>query len=148
MKQRNIAIKYSFVTEVGVPIDTLFLLNRFVDLIFFLDIFVQLRTPFRDARTGKLVLDSYIISTRYLMSWFVLDLVSVLPFEYMDYIFGIGATNLSTLKILRFVRLARLLKLLRVFRASRKLKQAQIASGLRYSTLELLKVIDGPYVRL
>ncbi|KAJ3319969.1 hypothetical protein HDV06_005787 [Boothiomyces sp. JEL0866] len=134
----------AFITEVGVPIDTLFLLNRFVDVIFFLDIFVQLRTPFRDIRTGKLVLDSYIIATRYLSSWFVLDLVSVLPFEYMDYIFGIQATNLSTLKILRFVRLARLLKLLRVFRASRKLKQAQIASGLRYATLELVGAATAP----
>ncbi|KAJ3275367.1 hypothetical protein HDV01_000659 [Terramyces sp. JEL0728] len=125
----------------AVNIDTLFLLNRFVDLIFFLDMFVQIRTPYRDARTGKLVLDSSVIATRYLASWFVLDLVSVLPFEYMNYIFPMKATNLSTLKILRFVRLFRLLKLLRVFRASRKLKQAQIASGLRYATLELLKII-------
>jgi hypothetical protein len=47
-----------------VHVDLLFLINRFVDLIFFSDIFIQCRTPFRNETTGRLVLDIKVISSR------------------------------------------------------------------------------------
>jgi hypothetical protein len=132
----------AFINEEGINFDLLFLINRFVDVIFFFDMFVQMRTPYRDDYTGKLVLDVKTITIKYLTSWFPIDIVSVIPFEFLGIFLGDGSSNnLSQLKLLRFVRLTRLLKLLRVFRASRKLKQAQIASGLRYFSIELLKIV-------
>jgi hypothetical protein len=97
-----------------------------------------MRTPYRDPLTGRVILDVKVISSLYLRGWFPLDLMSVLPFEFLQYI----AKNdqLSTLTLIRLIRLARLFKLLRILRASRKLKQAQLASGLRYLTIALLKV--------
>jgi hypothetical protein len=114
--------------------------------------FVQMRTPYRDPLTGKLILDVKQISYAYLTSWFPLDIMSVLPFDAIQYAVpkpavdttkvenGEEAENLGELGLLKFIRLTRLLKLLRVVRANRKLKQAQISSGMRYFTLELLKV--------
>lgn len=127
--------------SIAIHIDLLFLINRFVDVVFFTDMFVQCRTPYRDDTTGKLILSVRSITVRYLTSWFIIDLVSVLPFEFLGNIIGGGQnSSLSQLSILRFFRLTRLLKLLRVFRASRKLKKLQISSNLRYATLELLKI--------
>ena len=124
-----------------------FLINYCVDFIFFYDMFVQMRTPYRDQLTGKLVLDVKEISYAYMTSWFPLDIMSVLPFELIQYAFPAdssseegGGGNLGELALLKFFRLTRLLKLLRVMRANRKLKQAQIGSGMRYFTLELIKV--------
>ena len=118
----------------------LFLINRFVDIVFFIDIFVNMRLPYRDHRTGILVLDRKLIVARYLKSWFIIDLLSVLPFEFIALTVQGTTADIGKLQILRFIRLAKLLKLLRVFRASRKLEQAKLASGLRYTTLEMLKV--------
>ena len=119
----------------------LFLVNRFVDIVFFIDIFINMRLPFRHHRTGNLVLDQKAIITRYLKSWFMIDLLSILPFEFIALTVTSRGQDLEKLQLLRFIRLTKLLKLLRVFRAKRKLKQVKIASGLRFVTLELLKVI-------
>ncbi|KAL2917803.1 hypothetical protein HK105_202676 [Polyrhizophydium stewartii] len=120
-------------------VNVLFLLNTLVDLTFFADMFVQMRTPYRDPQTGKMVRDVRQITMRYLRSWFPIDLVSVLPFEYLGFL-HLGS-NLSQLQLLRFLRLARLLKLIRVFRASRKVKQWQIHSGLRLGMIQAIKTI-------
>ncbi|KAJ3292516.1 hypothetical protein HK104_005214 [Borealophlyctis nickersoniae] len=123
-------------------IDVLFLINRAVDLVFLFDMFVQMRSPFRDAQTGKLIRKGRAIAIRYLKSWFLIDLVSIIPFELIN----IGQeesaskTNLSQLRLLRFMRLTRLLKLLRVLRASRKIKQWQVHINMRYATLQIMKL--------
>lgn len=87
-------------------------------------------------------MDVKTIVYNYVTSWFPLDLVSVLPFEFLGGLMNGDSTNISQLQLLRLVRLTRLLKLLRVFRASRKLKQAKIASGLRYETMGILNVLN------
>lgn len=132
----------AFIFETHLNIDLRFLINYCVDLIFFYDMFVQMRTPYRDQITGKLVLDVKQISYAYLNSWFPLDIMSVLPFELIQYVVPSNNTeDLATLALLKFFRLTRLLKLLRIMRANRKLKQAQISSGMRYYSLELIKIV-------
>ncbi|KAJ8331770.1 hypothetical protein QVD99_002017 [Batrachochytrium dendrobatidis] len=121
-------------------INVLFLINILVDLVFFTDMFVQMRTPYRDSQTGKLVRDISRISTKYLRTWFFIDLLSVIPFELLELVKD-GKTDLYQLRLLRFLRLARLLKLIRVFRASRKLKQWQVQGGLRMTTVQVLTTI-------
>ncbi|KAI8816090.1 uncharacterized protein EV422DRAFT_501651 [Fimicolochytrium jonesii] len=120
-------------------IDLLWLINRCVDIVFFLDMFVQIRTPYRDQQTGRLVRDGKAILSRYVKSWFLIDLLSIIPFEMINQSSGSNSKNLSQLRLLRFLRLARLLKLLRVLRASRKLKQWRVYINLRYATLKLVQ---------
>ena len=119
-------------------VDILFLINTSVDLIFFYDMFVQMRTPYKDNNTGKYVRDVKLITASYLKSWFFIDLFSVFPFEFL----GAGSTtsDLSQLRILKLMRLTRLFKLLRMFRANRKLKKLQVHSGLRYETVNNILV--------
>lgn len=106
--------------------------------------FVQIRTPYRDAQTGRLVRDGKAIIVRYLKSWFAIDFLSVIPFEMLNMgQSGTNKKNLSQLRMLRFLRLARLLKLLRVLRASRKLKQWRVYIDLRYATLKIIQVNFG-----
>jgi len=122
-------------------IDVLFLINIIVDAIFAFDMFVQMRTPARDPETGKIIRKGSAIALRYVKTWFFIDLVSVIPFELLNLNENMASTNLNELRLLRFLRLTRLLKLLRVLRASRKLKQWQVYVNLRYSTLQLLKLV-------
>ena len=57
------------------------------------------------------------VAKRYLQGWFIIDFVSVLPFD----IIGMAANSddASQLKVLRVIRVARLLKLLRIIRVNR-----------------------------
>ncbi len=130
--------------DITINIDLLFLINRFVDIIFFSDIFIQMRTPYRDEESGRLVFSVKKIASRYLKSWFLLDLVSVLPFEFLGNVLTTSVDDsgsVTQLSLLRFFRLTRLLKLLRVFRASRKLKSLQVSSGIRFVALEIIKIV-------
>ncbi|KAH6575359.1 hypothetical protein BASA62_001971 [Batrachochytrium salamandrivorans] len=129
----------AFITGM-LKIDTLFLISALVDLIFLIDMFIQMRTPYRDAITGKLIRDVRQITVSYLKSWFLIDLVSVLPFE-MFALLNSNSVDFSQLRLLRFLRLTRLLKLIRVIRASRKLKQWQVHSGLRIGTIHALTTV-------
>ncbi|KAJ3042312.1 hypothetical protein HDV00_007679, partial [Rhizophlyctis rosea] len=132
----------AYVSSLTVSVDILFLINRAVDLVFAFDMFIQSRTPFRDANTGKYIREGRAILLRYLKSWFIIDLVSVIPFELVNMGKSTDAAtqakgNLGQLRLLRFLRLMRLLKLLRVLRASRKLKQWRVYIDVRYTTLQL-----------
>ena len=143
-----------------VQIDVLFLINRAVDFVFLFDMFVQARTPYREAKSGKLIRNPSKIFLRYFSGWFGIDLISVIPFELLGFIQGGEETassstttdgaaadaDASQLSILRVLRLLKLAKLLRIFRASRKLKQMQVYINLRYSTMQLVKVRTFPVV--
>lgn len=100
---------------------------------------IQMRTPFRDADSGRMVFSKRLIINAYLKSWFFIDFVSVFPFELI----GFGSTNtadLSKLMLLRFFRLARLLKLLRILRANKKLQRLRVNSKMRYTSIQFLGV--------
>ncbi len=109
-----------------------------IDLYFITDIFVQFHTAFVDTATGLLITDRKIISQGYIRSWFILDIVSVMPFSYLQLLSdaqpatgqpplvssylaqgldtdeGTGVEledNTKILKLLRFLRIAKLLRL-------------------------------------
>jgi Ion transport protein len=131
----------AFIRRTIIVVDLLFLMNRVVDCMFLVDMFVQMKTPYRCQRTGRLVLDVRSITAGYLKGWFILDLISVIPFEFLQYINNGSSSALGFLQILRFLRLTRLLKLLKFRHLSRKLKQLHVTTGVRYYQLELLKVV-------
>ncbi len=103
---------------------------------------IQMRTPFRDADSGRMVHSKSKIIKSYLKSWFIIDFISVFPFELI----GFGSTDsddLGKLTLLRFFRLARLLKLLRILRANKKLQRLRVNSKMRYKTVQYLGVSCG-----
>jgi len=90
-------------------------------------------------RTGgrTLVTDREIIAWNYVQGWFVIDLISILPFEAVGLILNNSA--LSQLKILRILRLLRLFKLVKILRSAAILSKWQSRVGIKYSVMSLAK---------
>ena len=72
--------------EVGLALPTelnaLFLVNQVVNLVFFLDIILQFFLPVPD-HSGELIRDRRKIARKYLLSWFVIDFVTIIPFDIL-----------------------------------------------------------------
>ena len=127
----------------GQYITSLWAINRFVDLCFVLDIFLTFNLGFQETvdKGGQWIFNKRTIAINYMKSWFVIDILSVLPFwtitlDYSDPL-GLKALNYSQVALigetsglqtstisrgavlLRVVKLLRMLKLARVLKASR-----------------------------
>jgi len=134
----------------GPCLTPLFMVNRFIDVLFGLDMMVIFNTAFQEQRGEKTVwvYSRCRIACRYAKSWFLIDFVSVMPFWLTGFLlldppaegyFGcIGAVQAVVertdaggdsdhfVKIgssVRVVRLLRMLKLARIFKATRVLKR-------------------------
>ncbi|XP_076887686.1 potassium channel AKT2/3-like [Bidens hawaiensis] len=88
----------------------LYIADTIVDLFFAVDIVLTFFVAYVDPTTHLLVRDPKSIATRYLSTWFVMDLASTLPFELISYLFT-GKHRMSlpyiVLGLLRFWRLRR-----------------------------------------
>ena len=89
----------------------MFLVNKVVDGFFVIDIFVSLHTAYFDNDRGAWITDKVEIAKRYAQSWLLVDVLSVVPYEFVPLDRSAG--------ILKMVKLVRLLKLLRVARQPR-----------------------------
>ena len=124
-----------------------FWIGAAADLYFLLDIYMSFVTCLKDEE-GMLSTDLRIMFASYVEGWFLIDLISVMPVQYLQYylttITNIGASTLSTVRgtdvqtnatvalanaermdmqILQVLKLARLVKLLRLARLQRLMKK-------------------------
>merc|ERR1719191_2053353 len=76
------------------------------------------------------------LANRYFRSWFVIDFVSILPFDLIGLLSG--SQDIAKMKTLRLVRLARLLKLLRILRATRIIGRWQTRISVSYSVQKII----------
>ncbi|KAM7482171.1 hypothetical protein LguiB_006754 [Lonicera macranthoides] len=92
------------------PGRNLYIADIVVDLFFAVDITLTFFVAYIDPKTHLLVRDSRKIATRYVSTWFLMDLASTIPFELVAYIFTgnhqVGLTY-SLLGMLRLWRLRR-----------------------------------------
>ena len=113
----TVVIFFVVFTSFQVPFDTAFTAYRVdaitttVDIIFVLDLLLNMRTTFLDIDHVE-VTDDREILLRYLWGFFVIDLLSTLPFES---IFSGTITSLGLLNALKMIRLLRLGRLLKKF---------------------------------
>ena len=117
----------------------LFWINRSVDLLFILDIFLNFFVAIVDPEDGQLVFHHPTIIKTYLKGWFTIDVISIMPFDLLSIIFNNG--EVGKLKILRVLRLLRLMKLLRILRAGRIFQRLETQYQIDYSKLELVKFV-------
>lgn len=83
---------------------------------------------------GNVVLDGKAIAIRYLKGWFVIDMFSSLPLDYLFLLFdGHSYTAGRAIRILRLAKLLQLLRLLRISRLVRYVKIWQEVSNLPVS---------------
>lgn len=123
-------------------LDVMFGINCMIDSVFFVDMLLQFFIMYpRDIRYGHMFeysLDK--IARRYLRSWFIIDLISVLPIDVLSMLTSWG--NLDTtgsIKALKVVRILRLMKLARVMRAPRMLDRFEFRMTMTYKTLSLIQ---------
>jgi hypothetical protein len=120
-------------------LDWLFCVNRLVDLIFTLDIFINFRLMFFEPRNMRLVKSRSRIVKRYLSSWFFIDLLSVLP-GYIDVITFEGEADNGTLNKTMVLRLIRLAKLGRILKASRIVSRWLTMVNIKSSNMTFFKI--------
>lgn len=61
----------------------LLVFNLWVDLMFIMDILINFRTTFVDSSSDEVVSNPKQIALHYLKTWFVVDFVAAIPFEFM-----------------------------------------------------------------
>ncbi|XP_071516569.1 potassium voltage-gated channel protein eag-like [Panulirus ornatus] len=103
----NVAFKYKTSEDVS-----LLVVDSIVDVIFFIDIVLNFHTTFVGPG-GEVVSDPKIIRMNYLKSWFLIDLLSCLPYDVFNAFDhdedGIGSL-FSALKVVRLLRLGRVVR--------------------------------------
>jgi len=135
--------------------DVLFLINRLVDAIFIIDMFVNFVLMYQEAdaiRGVRWIDEPREIAAHYAKTWFFLDFFSTLP-SLCDILpltsdngptargGGTGPTAASQFKKLRVIRCARLVRLVRLLRAGRLLKRWETRIAINYALLSLSKTV-------
>lgn len=105
--------------------------NIITNAFFMMDMFMQffIAYPIETRYGPRWVLQKRLIAIRYIKSWFVIDLASTLPLDFLSPGSGLG--------LLRTIRMLRLLKLLRLARGIRVVRRYQAEFGLSYRKLTL-----------
>ena len=121
-----------------------FVLNRLIDAIFTFDLGMQFFVMFPQQKSVYdsvyWVDDLKVIMRHYLLGWFTLDLVSILPFWVFDYTSGCSS-DMSSTNLLRLVRLLRCIKMIRLVRASRLVKRWQAKVPMSHVTMSMTKCL-------
>eukprot|EP01043_Picozoa_sp_COSAG02_P053964 COSAG02_NODE_6038_length_3854_cov_2.278562_1_plen_989_part_00 len=107
------------------PSDAAWWVELLIDIHFLADIPLRFRTVFYDTKTGTPIHDSMAIGQRYLQSWFMIDLLSVLPFSYVALCSGKPSIS-SALTQCRCIKALRLGQLRALFRPASMSTQKSI----------------------
>ena len=125
----------------GTPSSPLFWANRVVDLIFVTEMVQTFFLPFKDSNDGnRWVRRHRDIVRHYLRGWFVVDLVSLLPYGLLGR--ALESSQVEQLQGIRVIRLLRLLKLTRMARLSRiaaVFEKWEMEVAVPYAKLALIK---------
>ena len=153
-------VEIAFLEE-GLYITPLWVVNRLVDVCFFIDMVITFNMGYqeRSERGHHWVYNRWAITKHYLKGWFMIDFFSVLPFFLItlnyDDLFGAnrggeatggpqGVTRATVL--FRVVKLLRMLKLTRVFKATRVIERHLLDIALHrwewtFAQLKIVKLL-------
>jgi len=118
--------------------DGLYICNWIIDAFFLFDMILQFFIPIRNVvklQGVSWIKDPKMIAVHYLRSWFLVDLVSIIPFESIF----TGTRGSNVFDLLQLLRLLRLLKLLRVLKASKVWQKWEAQLAVPYGYIALLK---------
>ncbi|CAK4086574.1 unnamed protein product [Aphanomyces euteiches] len=125
-----------------------FITDRFTDVVFLVDIFINFRSP-EVSRKGDVSFDASRQAKKYFQSWFIVDLVSIIPFDNLPILF-FGSSDTSTnggsvhlSRLPRLLRMFRLTKILKVVHASRIFQRYESHVSIKYGYLRLMKFSMG-----
>ncbi|XP_068701371.1 potassium voltage-gated channel subfamily H member 6-like isoform X1 [Montipora foliosa] len=95
-------------------VNALLVFNLLVDLMFIMDILINFRTTFVNITTDEVISNPRQIALHYLKTWFVVDFVAAIPFEFM--VLNEVERLDSATTLFGLLKAARLLRLVRVAR--------------------------------
>ena len=101
--------------------------NQIIDFIFIVDIVVSFNTSYYDQKASEFSMSRKAIAWNYIKSWFIIDVLAVIPFEFIlknwvaNTDLGEGFAGLS--KITKIARFYRVLKLFRLVKLSKLAKE-------------------------
>lgn len=134
--------------------DSWFIIEIILDSLFFLDIIINLNTGFYNA-DGFFIRKRFPIFLNYLKSWFIIDIVSCIPFGYIGSSSEIdsNATGYrSLLKVLRvpkfykLFRISRIIKLFKHYKNTEILEKIQDFFSIKQSVMRFSTTIIGIFV--
>lgn len=120
--------------------NAMFVINCLIDLVFLFDLVLQffVMYPKRTKFNGIMLEQRQShIAAHYLKSWFVIDLLSVVPFELISVV--TSSKQMAQMKVVKVVRLLRLSKLMRVMRASRLWRRFQLNMSITFRQFALIR---------
>ncbi|CAF1094956.1 unnamed protein product [Rotaria magnacalcarata] len=124
--------------------------NVVSDALFLFDIVVNFRTGvLRNDYIDEIILEPRLIAMHYIKTWFVVDLLSSLPIDYLFLFFDTGdhsggysiARTGRAIKVLRLVKLLSLLRLLRLSRLVRYIHQWEEFLSIASMVMRILNLI-------
>jgi potassium voltage-gated channel Eag-related subfamily H protein 7 len=129
------------VAFLSTEVNALFWINRFIDMLFLCDLVLNfmISYPVFVRSTRVWIISPAKIAKRYLSSWFLIDLISILPYDILTVTGGGG--NMGNLKMLRIVRCMRLLKIVKILKSFKKMEKMKEKAGVKFSTTKLLQFI-------
>ena len=120
-------------------LSAMYFVNMVINLAFFTDMIINFNLMYFDEKLLKMISDRKLIAKRYLRGFFIIDFISILPYD--DITLATGSK--ANLKILRIVRIVRLAKLLRILRSSRIFARFENSMTINYGALKLVKFVVG-----
>jgi potassium voltage-gated channel Eag-related subfamily H protein 7 len=121
------------VAFLSTKMNLMFWINRFVDIVFILDIFKNFLTAYFDDYEQYWVGDHRKIAKKYLSGWFLIDFVSILPFDTVGLAMTAQDETVHANALVRFFRVLRLLKMTRLVRSIRILSTWQDMLGVTHT---------------
>uniref|UniRef100_A0A3B4XBV7 Hyperpolarization activated cyclic nucleotide gated potassium and sodium channel 2 n=1 Tax=Seriola lalandi dorsalis TaxID=1841481 RepID=A0A3B4XBV7_SERLL len=117
--------------------------NVVSDTFFLMDLVLNFRTGIVFEDNTEIILDPKKIRKKYLKSWFVVDLVSSIPVDYIFLIVekGIDSEVYKTARALRIVRFTKILSLLRLLRLSRLIRYIHQWEEIFHMTYDLASAV-------
>lgn len=138
------------VAFLDVQTDVLFVVNLCIDACFFCDMILQFFLPYQQStKSGQMLIYSHNrIIRNYLKTWFIVDFLSIFPFDVLAIYFGSeseddssgGGGHVQRLKLLQTIRLFRLVKLVRLLKGLRLFQRYQTHVALSYRKTTLLQL--------
>jgi hypothetical protein len=113
------------------------LVNRGIDGLFGIDMVLRFFMWFEMAGSGggRIVKDHKKIVNNYLRGWFGIDLISIIPYDWLA---DNTSPAMKNLKVMRLIRLLRLIKLLRLLRAARFIQKWQAEFAISYGVINFI----------
>ena len=118
------------------PDSAVYLFEMTMDFIFIFDIGVNFRTGYVEDGTGLVEYNYFKVARNYVKSWFVLDLVSGIPFGLLDMP---ALRKIAVVKVLKGSRILKAVKLLRFLKLSRLIKGLGIMNRIDPDTVDRIE---------